>query len=421
MFTDEAKINIKAGDGGDGCVSFRREKYVPLGGPDGGSGGKGGNVIFKADKTINSLFDFTKRVHYKAERGQHGKGSNKSGLHGEDLIIRVPLGTLIFIDKTTRCIADLTEDGEEVIAAYGGRGGRGNASFKSGIRRAPHFAELGEKKDDIWVKLELKLIAQVGIIGFPNAGKSTLLSAISNAKPRIADYPFTTILPNLGVVKTSEGVAVIFADIPGLIEGAHKGAGLGHKFLRHIQRTKILLHILDINETEAGNPLKNYLTTNDELDKYNPELTQRKQIVVVNKIDLPCYKEKRKIIEKEFSKKKIKPFFISAKEGEGVEDLLAAVFKELKKEDAFKIEKTHEILKPEFKKLNVYKAKKFYVIEGTRIERMVKMTNWQNDESLDYLRLCLKRMGIENQLIKLGIKEGDTVKISDKEFEYYNM
>lgn len=420
MFTDEAKINIKAGDGGSGCVSFRREKYMPLGGPDGGNGGRGGDIIFKVDKRVNSLFGFTLRVHYKAERGQHGKGSLKNGKDGKDLTIAVPPGTLIFNDKTGECLADLTEEGEEIIVEKGGRGGKGNNCFKSGLRKSPRFAEVGETKEDMWIRLELKLIAQVGIIGFPNAGKSTFLAAISNAKPKIADYPFTTISPNLGVVKTPDNFSVVFADIPGLLEGAHKGTGLGHKFLRHIQRTKMLIHMLDITEIDIDNPLKNYLITNNELKKYNIELADKKQIVVINKIDVDNeYKEKKESVKKAFSKEKIKVFFISAKEGKDVDKVITEVLKQLKKEDVLKIEKTHEIARPRERRLNVYKSKDRYFIEGDNIETFVKMINWDNDEALEYLRLSLKRMGVDKQLIKLGIKDGDKVRILNREFEYY--
>ncbi|MEW5899603.1 MAG: GTPase ObgE, partial [Bacillota bacterium] len=287
MFYDTAKIYVKAGDGGNGCVSFRREKYIPEGGPDGGDGGRGGNVVFRADEGLRTLVDFHYQRRYLAGRGQHGKGKNMHGRSGEDLVVRVPAGTVVRDAQSGMVLADLVRDGQEVVVARGGRGGRGNARFAGPKNKTPVFAEKGEPGEERWLELELKLLADVGLVGFPNAGKSTLISRVSRARPKIADYPFTTLVPNLGVVTLGEGVSFVIADIPGLIAGAHQGAGLGHRFLRHTERTRLLVHVIDVAGVEGRDPLEDFYVLNRELFLYNPLLAQKVQLIAANKIDLP--------------------------------------------------------------------------------------------------------------------------------------
>jgi len=325
-FIDEAKIYVKAGDGGNGCVSFRREKYVPKGGPDGGDGGKGGDVYLRANSSMRTLLKFHYNQHFKAERGAHGKGKNMTGRSGKPLIIDVPVGTVVYDANTMELIADLDEDKKMVLVARGGRGGRGNARFATPTRRAPLIAEKGEKGEERVLKLELKLLADVGIIGFPNAGKSTLISRISKARPKIADYPFTTLVPNLGVVEFHDKTFVV-ADMPGLIEGAHRGAGLGIRFLRHIERTKVLLHLIDPSQSESPQRVFDlYQTLRKELEGYKKELLEKKEIVAINKIDLTHVREKIDAIKKVFSRNGIEPIFISAFTGENIKELLQKLY-----------------------------------------------------------------------------------------------
>ncbi len=326
MFVDKAKIYVKAGDGGRGCVAWRREKFVPMGGPAGGNGGKGGDVILKADNRLQTLYDFKHKVHFKADRGQHGSGSNKHGRNAEDLIIKVPVGTVVKDAQTGEVIADLTTDGQEVIVAKGGKGGKGNAAFKTSTNQAPDYAEEGEKGEEKWIELELKLIADIGIIGFPNAGKSTLISVLSNAKPKIADYPFTTLSPVLGVVNLDYGKSLVLADIPGLIEGASEGHGLGHEFLRHIERTKFLIHVIDISDFADKEPLEAFHAINRELENYNPKLLEKPQIVVGNKIDLIEDKTRINKLAKEFGNSGYEFIPVSLATKEGVDKLKSKLF-----------------------------------------------------------------------------------------------
>jgi len=328
-FIDEARIYVKAGDGGNGCVSFRRERFIPRGGPNGGDGGKGGDVILQADSQLSTLLDFTYPRQFRAQRGTHGKGKDQTGKNGEDLIIRVPTGTLVRDDETGEILEDLLFDGQHFVGAKGGRGGRGNARFATATNRAPRRVEKGEKGEDRWLRLELKLLADVGLIGYPNVGKSMLLSRISSARPRIADYPFTTLVPNLGVVMREEHRPFVVADIPGLIEGAAKGAGLGLTFLRHIERTQVLVHLLDISEGEKRHPVKDFNALNHELESYHPSLRDKVQIPVLNKIDLPLVRERAGDSVREFEKMGYRLHLISADSGEGVEGLIEAVSQEL--------------------------------------------------------------------------------------------
>jgi len=324
-FVDEVRIHVRAGDGGNGCASFRREAFVPKGGPNGGDGGKGGNVILQADGQLSTLLDLTYPRQFRALKGTHGKGKDQTGKNGEDLVLRVPTGTLVFDDETGDLLQDLLFDGQRFQAARGGRGGRGNARFASPTLRAPRFAEKGEKGEERWLRLELKLLADVGLIGLPNVGKSTLLSKISSARPKIADYPFTTLVPNLGVVRNGERRPFVVADIPGLIEGASKGAGLGLAFLRHVERTRLLIHLLSVSEEPARDPVDDFDTLNQELRAYDPSLGEKTQVLVLNKMDLPSTREQASTLAKQFKKKGHSLYPVSAVTGEGLERLMERV------------------------------------------------------------------------------------------------
>jgi GTP-binding protein len=418
MFFDNAKIYVKGGDGGNGCVAMRREKYVPLGGPWGGDGGRGGSVIFRADEGLRTLVDFRYKRHYKSDRGRHGEGKNMYGASGDDLVIRIPAGTLVKDDDTGELIADLVKNGQEVVVARGGRGGRGNAHFATHNNKAPKMAEKGEPGQERWLSLELKLLADVGLVGFPNAGKSTLISQVSAAKPKIADYPFTTITPNLGVVRVEEGRSFVMADIPGLIEGAHAGSGLGHDFLRHIERTRLLIHVLDTAGSEGRDPVDDFQVTKRELSLYNPILGSMPQVIAANKMDLPeSAGNLLRLREAYGSEYEIFP--VSAATGDGLEKLIYKVAELIEKipvkatEDA-PITVVHRA-EPRF---SVYREEGIYYIKGKEIERHVAMTDMDNEEAVERLQRIIKRMGLEDELKSAGIKEGDTVKIGKFEFEY---
>ena len=328
-FVDEARIHVKAGDGGNGCISFRRERFIPRGGPDGGDGGKGGDVILQADAQLTTLLDLTYPRQFRAQKGSHGRGKDQTGKNGEDLMIRVPVGTVVQDDQTREVLQDLLFDSQRFVAAEGGRGGRGNARFATATLRAPRRAEKGEKGQEHWLRLELKLLADVGLIGHPNVGKSTLLSRISSAKPKIADYPFTTLAPNLGVVDQEDRRSFVVADIPGLIEGASKGAGLGLTFLRHVERTRLLIHLLDISEGPSRNPVKDFHAVNRELGAYDPSLQKKNQLVALNKIDLPSVRERARGIENQFQKMGHRIYLISGQTGEGLEEFMEVVSRTL--------------------------------------------------------------------------------------------
>lgn len=427
MFLDVAKIFVKGGDGGRGCISFLREKYRPRGGPDGGDGGAGGSVILKPNSNIRSLTGFRRRVHYKAERGQHGQGKNKHGRQGTDLIIDVPCGTLVKA-KDGKVIDDLTKSGEEAIVAKGGMRGRGNARFVSSSRKLPSFAEKGEPGEEKWIVLELKLLADVGIIGLPNAGKSTLISRISNARPKIADYPFTTRVPNLGVVELEEGRSFVVADIPGLIEGAHQGRGLGDAFLKHIERTAILVHVIDLSGFGGTSPIDNYQLVNKEIKLYSPDLAKRPQIVVGNKIDLGEARDNLPKVRDYINQKGETFLAISAATGEGVNELLSSLVKMVKEKVIPKISEpeVQKILRhkdyqvgDKIKDFKVEPAGEgLYIVKGKTLMRMVIMTDLNNKEALAYLQQKFKKIGVEDELKKAGAKPGDTVKIGEIEFDF---
>ena len=423
MFVDYAKIVIKSGDGGDGAATFRREKYVAAGGPDGGDGGKGGDVYFAVDPNSNTLIDFRYTKKFKAEYGQNGSGSHKFGKSGQDCIIKVPLGTIVRDAETNKVIMDLSEEGQKELILKGGRGGKGNSHFATSTRQAPRFAIDGEKGKEKEIILELKLLADVGLVGFPNVGKSTILSRVTKATPKIADYHFTTIDPNLGVVKTKYGDSFVLADIPGIIEGASEGIGLGTQFLRHVERTRLLLHVIDIAGTEGRNPVEDFYKINDELKKYSEKLAKRKQIIVANKIDSMQDDNNIREIQKLAKEKNIEVFKISAVTGEGLEELfnhVAEILKTLPKEDIVDVEDrivyTLEDDKDDF---TVQIIDGEFIIEGPAVERLMGRVNIGDNESYAYMERMLKKLGIEDELKAKGVKEGDTVKILEWEFEWY--
>lgn len=424
MFTDYAKITIKSGNGGDGAVTFRREKYVAAGGPDGGDGGRGGSIYFRVDPNANTLIDFRYSKKFKAQSGENGSGANRYGKAGEDLYIDVPIGTIIKDAETGKIVADLSKEGQEELVLKGGRGGKGNTHFATSTRQVPRFAQAGEEGEEKEVILELKLLADVGLLGFPNVGKSTFLSMVTDAKPKIANYHFTTIEPNLGVVKTKNGDSFVIADIPGIIEGASDGVGLGIQFLRHVERTRLLLHVIDVSGTEGRNPVEDYHTINEELKKYSKKLSERKQIIVANKTDIMQDETGYKELEKLAKEKGIEIYKISGATGEGVKELLDRVSKVLKtlpKEELVEVEErvVYTLEEDDKNQFIVRKEKDMFIVEGKAINRLMGRINIDDNESMYYFQKSLKKLGIEDELEKQGIKEGDTVKILNWTFEWY--
>lgn len=422
MFIDRAKIKIKAGDGGNGNVSFRREKYVPAGGPDGGDGGKGGDIVFEVDSGLNTLIDFRYRRKFIAESGEKGGTAHRTGKSGQDLVIKVPPGTLVKDENTGRILADMTEPGKKVVVAKGGRGGRGNQHFATPTRQIPNFAKAGEPGEEYDVLLELKLIADVGLVGFPNAGKSTILSIVSAAEPKIADYPFTTLEPNLGVVRVHEGKSFVMADIPGLIEGAHQGVGLGHEFLRHIERTRLLLHVVDMAAVDGRDPISDFDTINEELKKYNPKLAEKPQVIGANKVDLPDGQVFLEEFKKYAEEKGYSVFPISAATNKGIKELmnhLAVKLDELPQTN-MSLETEAEVVytAAEEEPFTVRKEGDVFIVEGNWMRKVVGSTNFDDYESLKYFQRALKTKGVIDRLEEMGINEGDTVRIYDIEFEY---
>jgi len=418
MFFDEAKINVKSGKGGDGSIAFRREKFVPFGGPSGGNGGRGGDVYLVADRNLNTLIHFKKRAHFKAENGGRGSGKNQQGKAGEDRLIPVPPGTIVYDADSDEFLADLVEDGQQVLVARGGRGGRGNAAFASPTNQAPRLAEHGEPSEERWLRLELKLIADVGVIGMPNAGKSTLLSVVSAARPKIAAYPFTTLQPNLGVVQVDEYQSFVMADVPGLIEGASEGAGLGHQFLRHVERTRLLIHLLD---GAAVDPLVDYQTINRELTQFSERLAEKPQIVVLNKMDLPDAQAWWPLVQEAMHEQDIEAYAISAVSGQGVRALMQripeilrtlpamelapeapAVFRPAEGEDAFTVEREED----------------GWRVRGVRVERVAAMTPFVIPEAAARFQRQLRAMGVEQALEDAGVQPGDLVRIGERELEW---
>ncbi len=420
MLVDIAKITIEAGSGGNGAVSFHREKYVAAGGPDGGDGGNGGNVVFVADKTLATLMDFRYKKKYKAENGTQGAAARCNGKNGADIIIKVPCGTIIRNINTDRIIADLTSDGDSFVAAKGGRGGWGNAHFATPTRQVPKFAKPGLKGEFKEIQLELKLIADVGLIGFPNVGKSTLLSVISAAKPKIANYHFTTLEPNLGVVSISPENSFIVADIPGLIEGASDGIGLGHDFLRHVERTRMLIHVVDVSGIEGRNPIEDFDKINSELEKYSEILLGKLQIVAANKTDLGMYPELLDEFKEEMQRRGITVFEISAATNKGVRELMNYTYTKLSEIPKEEFCEVVEDIAPTYSDelFTVHIEDGVYCVEGGYISYLIDSTNFDDYESVNYFQDALRRKGIIEALEKEGIKEGDIVRLYEIEFEF---
>lgn len=425
MFIDYVKITAKSGNGGNGAVTFRREKYVAAGGPDGGDGGRGGSIYFKVDPDMNTLLDFRFKRKFHAEDGKNGEGGHRFGKSGEDLYIGVPIGTVIKDAETGKVVADLSEEGQVERILPGGRGGKGNSHFATSTRQAPRFARDGEKGIEKEFILELKLLADVGLLGFPNVGKSTFISKVTSAKPKIADYHFTTIIPNLGVVKGEFGDSFVIADIPGIIEGASEGTGLGLQFLRHIERTRLLLHFLDVSGSEGRNPVEDFKIINKELEKYSEKLAKRKQVIVANKIDIMQDEELYKQVEELAKKEGLELFKISAATGEGIKELMKRVselLKELPKEEIIEgvDERVIYTLKDDEDEFEINVVDGEYIVSGPAVERLMGRVNIQDNESMHYFQKQLNELGIEARLKEKGIKEGDTVKILEWEFEWYN-
>lgn len=428
QFVDRAKITIKSGKGGNGAVSFRREPFVPEGGPDGGDGGKGGDVIFVADRNMRTLMDFRFKRKFEAENGQDGMKKKKYGKSGEDLIIKVPAGTIIIDEETGRIMKDLVNDGDRLIAAKGGKGGKGNVHFKNSVRQAPNFAEAGGFAKERNVILEMKLIADVGLVGFPNVGKSTLLSVSTKAKPKIANYHFTTITPNLGVVEIFD-TSFVMADIAGIIEGAHQGAGLGHFFLKHIERTKLLIHLVDISGSEGRNPIEDFDKINNELSMYSQKLAKKPQIVVANKIDMISEDDQVYLKFKEYVEEKgYKVFPMSAPINVGVKEVLAETAAQLAQLALLPDEEPeYEVFDPEvddidpnYREIYASRDNEVYVLSGKQLEKIFNSTNFNDMGSLRYLYKYLEKNGAIEKLKEMGLEEGDIIRINDYELEYYD-
>ncbi len=417
MFYDEAKIYVRSGNGGDGMIGFRREAHVPLGGPDGGDGGQGGDIVFVGNRHMGTLAAFHKKVHYRAGHGVHGNTKNRHGKNGETLHIDVPVGTLVRDAETGELLADVVQEGQEVLILKGGRGGRGNARFVSSVNRAPRLAERGEPGQETWLTLELKLIADVGIVGKPNAGKSTLLTAVSQARPKIADYPFTTLQPQLGVVTLDDFETMVLADIPGLIEGAAEGVGLGHDFLRHIERTRILIHLLD---GSAKEPLEDWRTINEELALYNVALEERPQLVVLNKMDLPDAVAWEPILREEIEKEGYPFCSISAVTGQDVRQMLYRVKKMLDEAPLPEPAIPGEIVitVDEEEPFTIEREGDGWRVHGREIERIAAMTYFEFDATLLHFQAVLERLGISAALAEAGVQVGDTVHIGDEVLEW---
>jgi GTP-binding protein len=418
MFIDQVNIHVKSGKGGDGMVHFRREKFVPLGGPDGGDGGRGGNVIFEVKATLNTLSAFRQNEKFAAEPGKKGGGSEMTGRGGKDLIIFIPPGTVIYDAETGALLGDLTKAGQRLLVCKGGRGGLGNQHYATSRNQAPRMAERGEPHEEKLLRLELKLIADIGIIGLPNAGKSTLLAALTNAKPKIGDYPFTTLEPNLGVANIDDDTTVVMADIPGLIEGAAEGAGLGHDFLRHIQRTRVLIHMID---GLSEDPLADFSQINNELSLFDTKLGDKPQIVVLNKIDQPDVQERLKAIKASFKKQKVELITASAMARTNTRDILIAAYRKLGEMPVEEVEETLPVYKPDVDP-NLFEVTQEetdkWRITGVAIERSAKMTYWEHDGSIRRFQKLMERLGVDKALREAGIQEGDTVYVGNFELEW---
>ena len=421
MFVDEVSLEVNAGTGGDGCMAFRREKYIAMGGPFGGNGGRGGNVIFKADTGLKTLIDLRYQKKIKGKNGNNGEGKNKHGKAAEDTIIKVPVGTTVKDFDTDAIIADLTKSSEEVIVAYGGRGGRGNVTLATKTNPCPSYCEKGEPGEVRKIKVELRMLADVGLVGMPSVGKSTILSMVSNANPKIASYHFTTLSPNLGVVKTKTG-SFVLADLPGLIEGASNGLGLGHKFLKHIERTKIIAHIIDMSGSEGRDPYEDYLVIRKELESFSKKLSNKKEIIIANKMDLENSKDNlEKFIKKVNNIEILEIEAINNKGLDVVINRLQELVDNTKTEVLYEeeVQEKHVLYKFKSEKpFTIKRENNVYIVSGDKVEKLFKMTNFNTEEALDRFAKKLRNMGIDDELEKMGIQEGDIVRIIDYEFEY---
>lgn len=422
MFVDEVTLELMAGDGGNGCLAFRREKFVEMGGPFGGNGGKGSNIIFKVDEGLNTLLDLRYKRVIKGNKGTNGEGKGKHGANAEDVIIKVPQGTVITDYESGLVIADLTKNGEEVIAAYGGRGGRGNIAFATRSNPCPAFAENGEPGEYRKVKVELKLLADVGLVGLPSVGKSTFISQISAAKPKIAAYHFTTLTPNLGVVKTKDNRSFVVADLPGLIKGASLGEGLGDKFLKHIERTRVIAHIIDMSAFEGRDPYEDYLTINKELEDFNKKIMNKPMIIIANKMDVDGAKENLKEFKKKVKDVPIFPISAATREGlDAVLVKLADMLDTIKKEPLYEESEieSHVLYKFEREKpFSITHEGNTWVVRGNEVEKLLRMTSFRTEEAANRFANKLRKMGVDDKLRELGAQEGDNVRILDLEFEY---
>ena len=422
MFIDEVIVELNAGDGGNGCMAFRREKFVAMGGPFGGNGGKGSDIIFKTDEGLNTLIDLRYKKIIKGSKGTNGEGKAKNGKNAEDVIIKVPIGTVVTDLETNQVIADLTKKDEEVIVAYGGRGGRGNIAFATRSNPAPAFAENGEPGEVRKIKVELKLLADVGLVGMPSVGKSTLISKVSSSKPKIASYHFTTLTPNLGVVRVRENKSFVMADLPGLIEGASLGSGLGDRFLKHIERTRVIAHVIDMSGSEGRSPIDDYLKIRKELENFTKKLIEKTAIIITNKMDLESSKENLKQFKEQIKDKKI--FEVSALTNTGLSSVmneLSNMLDKIEREPLYddEIVETHVLYK--FKKekpFTIVKDNNVWVIKGAQVEKLLRMTKFQTDESVRRFSNKLRHMGIDDELRRLGAEDGDTIRILDLELEY---
>jgi len=426
MFIEKARIFVKAGNGGNGAVSFRREKYVPAGGPDGGDGGRGANIIMVADTGLRTLMDFKYKKKYSAQHGEDGSKKKRAGKNGEDLILSVPEGTVIRDEKTGLIIADLKKAGDQAVVARGGYGGKGNQHFANAVRQAPAFAKSGTDGQERWITLELKMIADVGLLGFPNVGKSTFLSVVTSAKPKIANYHFTTLTPNLGVVQTRHGESFVIADIPGIIEGAADGVGLGHDFLRHVERTKVLVHIVDISGIEGRDPIDDFEKINEELRLYNERLSTRPQLVVANKSDLLFDESIYENFKKTMEEKGYEVFKMSAATRDGVDQVIDRVSQLLNEVEEVELVSQEEMYRPELDvddeaglKIEVDEDG-IYVVTGKELRRIMYSVNFDDMESLQFFQAQMEAKGVFDMLREAGIEDGDTVKIYELEFEFYN-
>ena len=425
MFSDQVVISVKAGKGGNGAVSFRRERFIPKGGPDGGDGGKGGDVFIQSDSHVRTLIQLYRHPHCRAESGENGRGQKKNGKNGQDLWIKVPVGTIVRDVKSDSVLADLFQPGESVRVARGGMGGKGNVRFRSSVHQAPRFAQKGESGEESRIQLILKLIADAGLVGFPNAGKSTLLSFVSAARPKIAPYPFTTIEPYLGVVRVDDENSFVMADIPGLIEGAHRGTGLGTRFLKHIERTKVLVHLIDGSIDQPENLIKHFQIIEDELRQYAPGLPEKEKMIAVNKIDLPEVSKNRKQIEQCFWEKNLEVYFISAISGLGVQALVRQINRMIntvnQREEKIRWQEPEELVhyqyEPEFM---IKREGRDFVIQGEKIKKLADQFDLSNPQALEYFQKKIRKLGIEKALIRRGIIEGDQVKIGEKSFYFYS-